>query len=209
MTSLEGLAPAFRRCVGELGMWSASSLFVATARAAGGEAGVAALEEALGSEFPVLEQVALGFAAPDVTEEVAASCVGLRRLVVVGIESDCLAPLLARLPRTVAVALILDPTFPVDLDRLRAGWGHQVELTDLAAFQRFSGTKSALLTTVYGTDGFRAAVARVWLRCHGDDVRSQFGRLIGWNVLGATMDRFPRWLVETDIDDFTDLIGAP
>lgn len=209
MTGLGGLAAAFRRCVGELGMWSASTLFVRTAARRGGAAAVDQLREELGVEFPVLDVVATQPTAPLLAlDTVLARCAGLERLLVVGLEADCLEPLLDRLPPAVQVRLLLDTTFPVDEARLDAGWGARVGRTDLASFQRFAGARSAMLTTIYGSDGFRAVVPRVWMRCHGDDVRTQFARLIGWNVLGGPMSRYPRWLTETEVSDFTDLVGT-
>lgn len=209
MSALAGLAPAFRRCVGELGMWSASTLFLRTARQRGGPDAVAALREALGAEFPVLDVLAEEQAPPrSALPDVLACCAGLERLLVIGLEADCMAPLLAGLAPSTEVILLLGTTFPVDEARVDAAWGAALRRTDLASFQRFAGPRSATLTTVYGSDGFRAAVPRVWVRCHGDDVRTQFARLIGWNVLREPMSRYPRWLVETDVADFTDLLGG-
>lgn len=208
MSGLQGLSAAFRRCVGELGMYSASRLFVSTAAARGGAEAVDALCEAMGAEFPVLDVVASRIEAPRPTlVELSARTAGLDRLVVVGLEADCLEALLQRLPPSVQVLLLPDTTFPMDEARVDAAWGDRVGRTDLASFQRFAGAHSAMLTTVYGSDGFRAVVPRVWMRCHGDDVRTQFSRLIGWNVLGGAMSRYPRWLIETDVSDFTDLVG--
>lgn len=207
------LSSAFRRCVGELGMWSASRLFLRTARETGGDEAVGTLRESLGVEFPLLSMMALtpGDAASPVSgiDEVVARCHGLRRLVVVGLESDWLDPLLARLPRSLSIALLLDPTFSADDERLVASWGDRVARTNLAEFQRHAGMRSALLTTLYGTDGFRCVVPRVWLRCHGDDVRTQFRHLIGWNVVpSGGLAHYPRWLVEANVADFTDVIGG-
>lgn len=191
-------------------MWSASTLFVRTAARRGGAGAVEQLREALGVEFPVLDVVATQpTGALGALDGVLARCAGLERLLVVGLEADCLEPLLERLPPAVQVRLLLDTTFPVDEARLDAGWGARVGRTDLSSFQRFAGARSAMLTTIYGSDGFRAVVPRVWMRCHGDDVRTQFARLIGWNVLGGPMSRYPRWLTETEVSDFTDLVGTP
>lgn len=167
------------------------------------------LRAALGAEFPVLEVVALTEGArPEGIEAAVAACVGLSRLLVVGLEVDCLGPLLERLPAALRVGLLLDTTFPADLGRIEASWGPRVSLLDLGNFQRLAGPRSGLLCTVYGADRFRAVVPRVWMRCHGDDVRAQFARLIGWNVLGGLMSTYPRWLTETDVADFTELVGA-
>lgn len=209
MSGLVGLSAAFRRCVGELGMWSASVLFVRTAARRGGAEAVEQLREALGVEFPVLEVVATQPTTPLLAlDAVVDRCAGLDRLLVVGLEAECLEPLLDRLPAGLQVRLLLDTTFPVDEARLDAGWGARLTRTDLASFQRFAGSRSAMLTAIYGCDGYRAVVPRVWMRCHGDDVRTQFARLIGWNVLGGPMSRYPRWLTETEVSDFTDLLGG-
>lgn len=209
MSELHGISTAFRRCVGELGMWSAASLFVGAARGRGGEGAVEELRAALGAEFPVLEVVASGDGprAPG-AERALAACAGLKRLLVVGVEADCLAPLLDGLAADVRVGLLLDTTFPADLGRVEASWGPRVSLLDLGDFQRLAGPRSGLLCTVYGADAFRAVVPRVWMRCHGEDVRAQFSRLIGWNVLGGLMGSYPRWLTDTDVSDFTELVEA-
>lgn len=211
---LSGLEPAFRVCAGELGLWSASRLFVNAAWAAGGAAAVGALDDDLGDGFPVVDEVvrrvlAAGAPlAPPVIDTVLERCADLRRLVVVGVEADLLGPLADRLPSTVEVLALFDATFPVDPARVRAAWTPRVGLTDVGDFQGAAGGRSGLITPVYGADAFRAAVAPVWLRVHSPDVRMLFRRLIGIDVVGARMTSYPRWLGETESADFTDLVKA-
>ncbi len=198
-TPLSGFEPAFRTCAGELGVWSAARLFVNAAWAAGGETAVEALHDDLGLRYPVVDDVArrvltvrapLG---PPRVDGVLARCEGLRALVVVGVEAALLGP-------------VFDSTFPVDATRVQASWAPRVRLADLASFQRAAGSRSALVTPVYGADVFRAVVAPIWVRAHGPEVRLQFRRLIGVNLVGPRMAAYPRWLIDTPADDFTDLV---
>ncbi|MCC7181117.1 MAG: hypothetical protein IT177_22250 [Acidobacteria bacterium] len=211
-TPLSGFEPAFRTCAGELGVWSAARLFVNAAWAAGGETAVEALHDDLGLRYPVVDDVArrvltvrapLG---PPRVDGVLARCEGLRALVVVGVEAALLGPVVDSLPPQVDVVALFDSTFPVDATRVQASWAPRVRLADLASFQRAAGSRSALVTPVYGADVFRAVVAPIWVRAHGPEVRLQFRRLIGVNLVGPRMAAYPRWLIDTPADDFTDLV---
>jgi len=214
LPSLTGLDPAFRACAGELGIWSAARLFVNAAWDAGGAGAVAAVDADLGGEYPVVDDVArrvLTGHAPlpaPVVDAVLERCAGLRHLVVVGVEAALLGPLADRLPATVDIVALFDATFPIDESRVRASWTPRVRLADLASFQQAAGARSALLTPVYGADGFRAVVAPIWVRVHSPEVRPRFRRLIGVNLVGGRMAAYPRWLSDVPSLDFTDLIDT-
>lgn len=212
--SLSGLEPAFRACAGELGLWSAARLFVNAAWEAGGADAVTALDEDLGGDYPVLEAVAQRALAasrplpPPGVEALVTLCADLRRVVVVGIEADVLGPLADRLPATTDIQALVDATFPVDAVRLTASWTPRVRLTDVGAFHRAAGGRSALVTCLYGADDYTAVVAPVWLRVHSPDIRLLFRSLVGVNLAGPRMGAYPRWLGETATADFTDLVAA-
>jgi len=209
---LAGLEPAFRACAGELGIWSAARLLVNAAWDAGGVPAVEALNDDLGVDYPVVDDVARrvlhGRAplAPPAIAPVLERCAGLRHLAVIGVEAEILGPLVDRLPVEVEVVAVFDATFPIDEARVHASWAPRVRLVDLNAFQQVAGARSGLVTTVYGADDFRAAVVPAWVRAHSPDVRPLFRRLIGVNVIGARMASFPRWLSETPRADFTDMV---
>lgn len=211
---LAGLEPAFRVCAGELGLWSASRLFVNAAWEAGGAEAVRALDDDLGDAYPVVDDAVrrvLQREAPlpvPTVEAVVERCRDLRRLVVVGVEADLLGPIVDRLPASVEVTALFDQTFPVEPARVAASWAPRVQLTDVGAFQQSAGGRSGLLTWVYGADRFRAVVAPIWLRVHSADVRLLFRRLVGVDLLGGRMASYPRWLGETETADFTDLVEA-
>ncbi len=213
-SSLAGLEPAFRACAGELGLWSAARLFVNAAWDAGGAAAVTALDEDLGGDYPVLETVAQRALAmqravpPPGLAALMALCADLRRVVVVGIEADVLGPLADRLPAAIDIQALVDATFPVDAARLAASWLPRVRLTDVGAFHRAAGGRSALVTCLYGSDDYTAVVAPAWLRAHSPDIRLLFRNLVGVNLAGPRMSAYPRWLGETATSDFTDLVVA-
>ncbi len=193
-------------------MWSTARLFVHAAWDAGGAEAVTALDDDLSGDFPVVDAVVhrvLATGGPLPTPDVrplVERCRGLRRLLVVGVEAAILSPLLAALPDEVEVFVLLDGTFAVDLGRMKASWTPRATLLDLGALSQAAGSRSGLLTAIYGADDFRAVVVPTWVRLHGPDVRMLFRRLVGVNVLGPRMASFPRWLTETARDDFTDVV---
>jgi hypothetical protein len=207
----QGLDQAFGAVAGELGMASASWLFVRAVARCTGDPGVAALAESAGAAFPVLDAVARGWLGglrePSLDPRPALEAVGkATRLVVVGVETSHLDTLVRELHPTVKVALIAHSQFPVDWDRALDNYGGRVERVDLDTFQNWAGAKSALLTFAYGREDSRTAVAPLWLRACGADVRAQFRALIAWNVLGSALQLYPRWLVEVDADTFTHVV---
>jgi hypothetical protein len=95
----------------------------------------------------------------------------------------------------------------VDWERVVGNYAGRIEAVDLAAFQAWAGSRSALLTFVYGTRGDLMNVLSAFLRVSGPDVRTQFRDLVGWDVLGGTPEVYPRYLVETLTSDLTELVG--
>jgi hypothetical protein len=206
-----GLEQAFSLAAGELGMMTAAWSFIRVVRAERGVEGVNQLRDELGRLYPVLDAVAaaaaLGGDGPVVKVERALRVLeGTESLLVVGLETSVLDALLPRL-RIPRVALLKRSPLPVDWGRLASNYPG-VELLDLDHFQLFAGPRSALLTFAYGGHGEMRHVSAGWLRVMGADVRTQFQRLVGWDVLGTAMFVFPRWLQEAHLSDFTHFISA-
>lgn len=213
------MSDAFALAAGELGMLTAARLFAQEAQAAGGDDALRSLRSSLGSAFPVLDAVVARSLAgdpvpPPVVGPVREALAGCVRVLFVGLEVECLEPVVHALrPMTpeLHVGVVLDMNLPHDEQRVRANLegldARGVALVPLTEFQRFSGHRSALVTAVYGTDGFRAAVCSSWVRIFGPDARTQFRALVGWDVLGAPLHEYPRWLSETSASDFTDLVS--
>jgi hypothetical protein len=207
----QGLDQAFGAVAGELGQASAAWLFVRAVARCTGDPGVVALAEGAGAAFPVLDAVARGWLGglrePVLDPRPALEAVGnATRLVVVGVEASHLDALVERLDSSVKVALIAHSPFPVDWDRTLDNYGGRVERVDLDTFQKWAGGKSALLTFAYGREDSRTAVAPLWLRACGADVRAQVRALVAWNVLEAPVQLYPRWLVEVEADSFTHFV---
>jgi hypothetical protein len=136
---------------------------------------------------------------------VLAACGNAHRLVVVGLESLFLDPLVEALP-TVRCALLSYSQFQPDWDRVLSNYGGRVEQVTLDTFQGWAGASSVLLTFAYGVNGTLTHVAPGWMRVNGEDVRMQFRTLLAWDVLGAPMFVYPRWLCEVSTESFTDLV---
>lgn len=205
-----GLDQAFLMAATELGMCSAARLFVRELAAAGGDGLVAEARDQLGRAFPVLDFVAgralAGEPEPPLDPApVLRALAGIARLLVVGVEADFLDALVPRLAGVEIGLLAETGPAQADLRRVLANYGGRVRAVTLDDFQRWAGRRSALLTFVYGSDGHVAHVQGAWLRVSGPDVRTQFRSLIGWDILGRPLDVYPRWLVETHRDDFSDL----
>lgn len=213
MTGLpHGIGDAFHLAAGELGMASASWLFVKQVAEIGGDEAVVSLRDALGRGFPVLDAVAAewleGARTPAVDPSfVLDACRGATRLVVVGLESAFLDALVPRLGDTVLV-LVEQSSFDPDWARVRANLGPDALACDLAGFQRYGGRSSVLLTFGYGRREDAAYVVPEWMRVIGADVRTQFRSIVLWDVLGRTPFLYPRWLVEAPLGDFTH-VAAP
>ncbi len=206
-----GLEQAFSAVVGELGQCTAAWLFVRAVARCEGDAGVAALAERVGTSFTVLDAVARGWLEGQrelaVDPKPVADALGTAtRVVVVGLESAFLDALVAALDPKVAIALVAHAAFDVDWKRVLDNYAGRIERVDLDDFQRWAGGKSALLTFAYGKNGPHAAVPPLWLRACGADVRAQFRALVAWDVLGAPLQLYPRWLVEVEADSFTHFV---
>ncbi|HVG63392.1 MAG TPA: hypothetical protein VNA24_32805 [Hyalangium sp.] len=209
----EGLHQAFIVAVGELGMACAASLFVESVAQEDGTDGVAALRDALGRSFPVLDAVAeqwLAGARALRTDPTAilAACEGASELVVVGLEAFFLDALMARLPPRTRCALLCHSPFDVDWERVLSNYSGRISPVNLESFQSWAGPRSVLLTFAYGVGGSSTHVLPAWVRATGEDVRMQFRSLLAWNVLQAPMFVYPRWLVEVDAASFTHVFQA-
>lgn len=204
-----GLSQAFRLAVAELGYVTASWLYVNEVRTVGGDALVRRLRDELGRDWPVLDAVAAAAlaGAPLVADPtpVVEACTGAARIVVVGIETAFLDRLVEALP-DVRFTLVRQSVFGPDWERVSANYRGRVELEGLDTFQRHAGPKSVLLTFVYGVGSNTAYALPAWVRTSGEDVRTQFRSLIGWDVLGQGFHVYPRWLVEVPTSTFTRLI---
>ena len=207
-----GLDQAFGAVAGELGMATASWLFVRAVARCSGDGGVAALADRVGGSFTVLDAVARGWLAgarePRTGPGPVLEALGkVTRVVVVGVEAIFLDSLIARLDASVKIAMVTHSPFAVDWGRLLDNYGGRVERLDLDTFQNWAGGRSALLTFAYGRQPSRTAVLPLWLRASGSDVRSQFHALVAWDVLGIPLELYPRWLVEIDVESFTHVVS--
>lgn len=210
---LARLEQAFRVACGELGHCSAGWLFVREVALEGGAASVEGLRDGLGRAFPVLDAVARrwleGATAPLVeVEPLLAACAGASRVLVVGVEATQLDALVPRLPPDVRVGLLQEGALDADWERVLANLGGRVEGVALAGLQRWAGARSVLVTFGYGVLGGRVHVNPAWVRVSGPDVRTQFRSLVAWDVLGAPMFVYPRWLASAPVEDFS-LVVTP
>lgn len=204
------LSQAFRTAVSELGMASAAWLFAAETADHGGEAALAALRDDLGRQWPVLDMVCAAVLRGHPQPEVDVACLaplwaGVERLVLVGYESLWVDALLAALPPGVQVALVQHGDPLTDWARLAANHGGRLVLLPQADFQTWAGSRSVLMTFVYGHSARQVFVLPAWLRVTGPDVRLQFRSLLGWQILDVPMDVYPRWLVAAEADVLTEL----
>lgn len=207
-----GLERAFAVAAADLGFAAASWLFLREAAADSGEHGVAALRDALGRSYPVLDSVAAawlgGIRAPHVDPGPVRSALhGAERILVVGIEAHHLDALVATLPAAVDVALLQSSTLQTDWPRVLANFGGRIRGVDLASFHELTGARSAALTFVYGNDGHVTHVRQAWLRLVGPDVRTQFRALVGWDVLPGPLTVYPRWLHQVPVGELTRIVG--
>jgi hypothetical protein len=209
-----GLDQSFSVAAAELGFCSAAWLFARELAAAGGDDLVRALRDELGRLFPVLDAVVAqwldGMRAPIIeATKVLRACAGANTLLVVGLEADFLDALLPEVPAFDVRRVVLlrySSLGDVDWERVLANYEGRVDSTDLASFQRWAGTRTAVLTMAYGADAHSTHVRPAWLRLMGEDVRTQFRSFIGWDVLRRPMEVYPRWLVEVPTADFTEIV---
>jgi hypothetical protein len=206
-----GIAQAFHIAAAELGMATAAWLFVREVATEGGAPRVAELRDHLGRDYPVLDAVAAiwltGRTSPTIDPAgVIAVCARARRLVIVGLETAPLDALVPLLPG-VEIALLAHGDLGTDWLRVVSNYEGRLTLVDLSSFQRFAGKSSVLLTFAYGQHGEGTYVGSSWLRVNGPDVRTQFRSIVAWDVLGAPMYVYPRWLVAAALDDFSHLLS--
>jgi len=204
-----GLDQGFTMAAAELGMASASWLFAREVDGAEGPDGVARLRDALGRRWPVLDAICAawlrGLRPPQVqAERVVERLQGFSRLVVVGLESLWLDVLLRQLEPRLRIGLLKHSELSPDWRRVQANLGARVVFLDLANFQSWAGSRSALLGFVYGVDP-RPFATSGWVRVAGPDTRTQFRELIGWDVLGVPLSVYPRWMIAVPRDQFTAL----
>lgn len=203
------VGPSFLTAAAELGMCSAAWLFVREVAAIGGAAQVAELRDRYGRDFPVLDAVCAlylrGQRAPRIElAGVLDALAGARRVLVVGIESAFLDALVPRLDAQ--IGLLTHGELDTDWPRVLSNFGGRVEACDLGSFQRYAGSRGAVLTFLYGVNATTGHVNPAWLRVSGGDVRTQFRSLIGWDVLGSEMYVYPRWLVQAPLGDFSHVV---
>lgn len=203
------LSYAFRAAAGELGYAAAAWLFAREVHAGQGDAGVAALRDALGREYPVLDAVCMRWldgARPAAADPArcAAALAGCARITVVGLETDALDALLPALPEA-DVAILTYTPLPADWERVLANYPGRLGAVDLDAVLGRAGRDSALLCFTYGSDyGLFATPA--WLRLDGPDMRAAFRSRVAWNVLPAGFEVYPRWLAEVQATSFTEVV---
>lgn len=212
MTALPaGLGDAFHLAAGELGMVSASWLFVQEIAATAGEKAVLELQETLGRPYPVLDAVVTAWLAGSRGPTVEAGpllelAAGAKSVVVMGLEATFLDVFVPALPPESVVVLVQDSPFEPDWERVRANLTRTVVAADLSTFQRHAGRNSLLLTFGYGLRGHAAYVLPGWLRVIGGDVRTQFRSIVLWNTLKDPPFVYPRWLSEAPLEDFTHVL---
>lgn len=205
------LGPAFLLAASELGMASTAHLFVREIAASGGDELVREAALGLGRDFPVLGCIATRWLAGEraprpAPDGVLAATHGLARLLVVGLETAWLDVLLPACRGLEIGLLIGDGDSSADFRRVLANYEDLAVGVTLAELHRWSGRRSGLLCFVYGSDGHVVRVPGAWLRVSGPDVRTQFAALLGWNILGAAMELYPRWLAETAASDFSTIV---
>lgn len=205
-----GLAQSFLAAAAELGMCSAAWLFVHELAAHGGEAQVAQTRDRLGRTFPVFDAVCGLYldgqrSARVDASAVVAACDGARRVLVVGVETEFLDVLVPRVDAE--LGLLTFGELDTDWARVISNYGGRVVPCELPSFQRMAGSRSVLLTFLYGKGGTMAHVGPAWLRVIAGDVRTQFRTVIGWDVLGSEMFVYPRWLVQSPLSDFSVVAG--
>lgn len=205
-----GLEQAFLLAASELGLCSASWLFVREIFGEVGDAGVNALSDELGREFPVLEAVCGAWLAGErqptiAPDKVLARLTGATRVLFVGHESLWLDMLVEALPGA-KLGLLTHSIFEPDWGRLLGNYQERVEPVAMGQFQTWAGPRSALVTFAYGLGHETVFVLPSWARVTGADVKAQFRTLLGWNVLPEPPSVYPRWLVEAPQTLFSDVL---
>lgn len=207
-----GLRQAFLLAASELGMCSASWLFTQEIFEEVGDVGVNALRDELGREFPVLDAICgswmEGKRQPTIsTKDALDQLAGASRVLFVGHESLWLDPLVVSLTEA-KLGLLTHSIFKPDWDRLLGNYQGRVEPVLMSDFQEWAGSRSALVTFVYGLGHETAFVLPTWVRITGVDVKAQFRTLLGWSVLSDPPVVYPRWLVEAPQTLFSEVLTS-
>lgn len=208
-----GLRAGFLVAATELGMFSAARLYAMEIARARGTEGVAHARDELGRDYPVFDAVATRWLSsgdvPMVDERPLVEELGdATRVLIAGTEADAFDPLIPALSHARIGFLVGGGGLEPDAARFAANFGGRLEIVPLTEWTRWAGSKSALVTIVYGTEDDVAFVPQAHLRLVGPDVRTSFRSLIGWDILGARPRLHPRFLAETRLRDFSALIGG-
>lgn len=209
-SDLSPIADSFFAAAQELGMWTASRLYLREMAREGGAAAIEAARELLSERFPIFDAAASewletgGASAIDIPAALRALD-GVTRLLVVGVDVDPLDALVDGLDAATRIGLVAGVgELAGDLSRVLANYQGRVSLVGLGDVPRWIGRKSALATVVYGVDSNDMAYTSLaWLRVLGPDTRTQFRTLLGINVLERSPAIHPRWVAATPADDFS------
>jgi hypothetical protein len=206
----KGLELAFSVAMGELGFCSTAWLFVREVALYGGQDLVRSLRDELGRTYAVIDAVAAdwlaGHRAPVIAiDPFISASQGLKKLLVVGVEADFLDAIVPLLPNT-EIGLLRHSLIDLDWDRVAANYQQHVQLVDMTSIAEWAGNRSGLLTFLYGHNAHVAHVRSAWLRIFGQDIQTQFRSIIGWNVLRTPLFMYPRWFVETSVQDFSEVL---
>lgn len=211
MSSLPAsLQQEFEVAMSERGFASAAWLFVRKVAAYGGVPLVHELRDVYGRAFPVLDAVAAAWLAgqcgPTVqVGPIMAACRGIKRLLVVGLETDYLDILLPQLVG-IEVGILRFGLLELDWERVQAHYDGRASIIDMVTFQDFAGPQGAILTFLYGHGEQVTHVRPSWLRLIAADVLAQFHTLVGWDVLCRPLAVDAFWLVETTTRDFSEIV---
>ncbi|MBL8677528.1 MAG: hypothetical protein JNK05_00065 [Myxococcales bacterium] len=207
------IVDSFFAAAQELGMWTASRLYLREMTREGGAPAIEAARELLGQRFPIFDAAASEWLESDGASSIDIPAAlraleGVARLLVVGVDVDPLDALVDGVDPATRIGLVAGVgELSGDLSRVLANYQGRVALVGLADVPRWIGRKSALATVVYGVDSNDMAYTSLaWLRVLGPDTRTQFRTLLGINVLERSPSIHPRWVVATPADDFSALV---
>jgi len=172
------LSSAFELAAQELGMLSASRLFLRELSDHGGNDVVRDARDDLGAEYPVFDHAAARWLDGASRESIDAAPViealqGIQWLLVVGLEADHLDVLIEQLGDIEIGILRHSVGNPRDWRRVLANFRGRVSEVRLGDIHLWAGGKSAVLT----------------------------------DILGRPMDVYPRWFLEADAADFTTIVS--
>lgn len=206
-----GLRAGFLVAAAELGMFSAACLYVREIARDRGADGVELARDELGREYPVFDGIATRWLyagdVPALDESELIDELGdARRVLIAGAEADAFDRLVPAMKGVRLGFLVGGGGLEPDAARFAANFGGRLEAVPLTEWTRWAGSKSALLTMVYGIEDGVAFVPQSHLRLVGPDVRTSFRSLVGWDLLGVGPRLHPRFLAETSVRDFSAVI---